>query len=44
MGKVLNTVCLTTSACLTAANMYLLLRNTKKNMLDVLIEEIDTMK
>lgn len=44
MGKIINTVALTTAGCLTAANVYLMIKGHKKNMLDVLIEEIETIK
>ena len=43
MGKIMNTIMTVTSIGCLAATSYIALKG-KKNMLDVIIEEIETMK
>lgn len=44
MSKFASCVALMTAGALTAFNLCVLMRETRKNMLDVLIEEIETIK
>ena len=44
MNKIMNALTVTTTLGCVAATSYLVMKNKKKNMLDIIIEEIETMK
>lgn len=44
MGKIMNAITISTAACCMAATGYMLMKHKSKNMLDIIIEEIETMK
>ncbi len=45
MKKIIKNLAITTTlGCALAASSYLVMKNKKKNMLDIIIEEIETIK
>ncbi len=44
MGKIMNAITISTTLGCVAATSYLVMKHKSKNMLDILIEEIETMK
>ncbi len=44
MNKIINTVALSVAACSIAMTSCILLKQKSKNMLDIIIDEIETMK
>lgn len=44
MKKIINTLAITTTLGCVAATSYMIMKNKRKNMLDIIIEEIETIK
>ncbi len=44
MKKIMSTLAVTTTLGCALATSYLVMKNKKKNMLDIIIEEIETIK
>lgn len=44
MNKIMNTIALSVAACSIAMTSCILIKQRSKNMLDVIIDEIETMK